>query len=658
VTTSDAELDQMLAEAYRHGNGPARFAALDTVFRHADAAGRTEFAYRARMRAFDQMHYAGEYARAFMTFSWLLATFDRHPEVAGASDEHTLLWRFKWIIWQLSQFSGISLEKSLALLDDMERRYRAGNHSLHAVHQHRAVVALHLGDLDAAGQAFEQMATARRDGLSDCRACVPTSQVAYLVARGDFEEAVRVGAPFTGGGCTEQPHQILSYLLLPYLRTGRTAEAIEGHKKAYARIRDSRHHLELIALNVQFCGLTGNQAYGLGIVERHLPWLDRPASPSAAMEFAAASALVLRRVIEDGAGETPVRRATDNGDRRWLSTVTETYAELAALARSMAADFDRRNGNAYQSSQVEATMAAEPLVASLPLTVFAGRPIGEHAGKRAVDDLIGQVADRTAAGDETGAARRRLDVAYALRNAAQWGDALETAEEARRSLDRAGLTAEGFQARYLLLELYRRIPQPLAARQALTEELLTAPQLPETLPPRAILLEETAHPADGQRAADRLLEAAALHRAAGDEPAEARTLVMALRFCREVPADLAGIASRVDAIVTGQAVADAQDHLCRLEIMAGRPEQALVRAERHAAASAELALRAANLMLDAGRYAEAEQLARPLAEAGDEDVDVTWPAAIVVARSLRARHQDASEVMAEHGIDEDDLADQ
>ena len=82
-----ADLDRMLAEAHRLGDGPAKFAALDTVFRHADAAGATEFAYRARMDVIERMHNAGEYARAFMTFSWCLSTFDRHPEVTRPGDE-------------------------------------------------------------------------------------------------------------------------------------------------------------------------------------------------------------------------------------------------------------------------------------------------------------------------------------------------------------------------------------------------------------------------------------------------------------------------------------------------------------------------------------------------------------------------------------------
>jgi len=411
------------------------------------------------MNAISEFHHNGEYARAFMAFSSCLSTFDKRPELMRAHDEQTLLWRFKWIVWQLSQFSAVPLERARGLLDDMERRYRAGNHSLHAVHQHRALVAMHLGDLGAAGHWFGEMETARRDSLSDCAACVPSSQVEFLTAGGRFEDAVRTGSPYTRGGCSEQPQQMLSLLLLPYVRTGRTAEAVEAHKKAYALIRDNRHYLELIGLHLQFCGLTGNHEHALPIVERHLPWLDRPSSPYAAMEFASSAALVLRRLMRSGQGEAPVWRRTDNGDRRWTTTVTETHDQMVSLARSLGAQFDKRNGNAYQSERIEERLAADLVVPELPLTAPTGRPIAHHPGEAAIDDLIGRIAELTAAGDLAGAARARLDVAYVLRNAGRWGEAVEAAEEAHRSLDLAGLGDEASDARRLLVELFGRSGQ-------------------------------------------------------------------------------------------------------------------------------------------------------------------------------------------------------
>lgn len=661
MTTTVEELTEMLHEAHRMSRGPARYAAYDAVFRHADAAGHIEFGFRARMSTLSELHHHGEYARSLMAFTSCLSTFDAHPEVTRGGDEHTLLWRFKWMVWALTQFSGLPMERAAAVIDDMERRYRAGNHSLHAVHQHRAIFATHLGDLTAAGHWLGEMRTARRDSLSDCAACVPTSEVEFLVATGEFEEAVRVGAPYTGGGCTEQPHQILSQLLLPYLRTGRHALAAEAHRKAYQRIRDNRHYLELIGLHLQFCGLTGNEEHGLKIIERHLSWRERPSSPFAAMEFASGAALVLRRLVDSGRGDLPLRRQTDAGDRRWESTVAETHAELAAAARAEATAFDARNGNAYQSDRVEARLTAEPIVASLPLTVVSGRPIAAHPDKAAVDALVRQIAERTAARDVAGAARLRLRVAHLLRNAARWEDATESAEEAVRSLDRAALPEAAMEARHLLLELYGRTPGHHRETAALLEEMLTAPQMREPGPARAALLERAA--TIGRRnAVPMLLEAADIHRAAGDPVAESRAVLDALSRITTPPDDWAALVSRVDGLIGAglveeRALPSVQAELCRLESHGGRREEALARARRHPGDHAELRIREAFLLLELGRHAEAEEVARPWS--ADEEGGMFWEACVIVVRSLQARDRrdEAVAFLAAHDMDLDDMDD-
>lgn len=651
---AESELEEMLRAAHRLGTGQAHYAALDAVFRHADAAGETAFAFRARMNAISDFHHHGEYARSFMAFHWCLTTFDQHPEVTSSYDEHNLLWRFKWIVWQMPQFPAVPLDRAIGLLDDMERRYRAGNHSLHAVYQHRADVATHLGDLAAAGHWIGEMTTARRDGLSDCASCVPTSQVTYLTAVGDFEEAVRIGSPYAGGGCTEQPQRMLSQLLLPYLRTGRVAEAVAAHRKAYQAIRQNRHYLELIALHLQFCGLTGNAEHGLAIVERHLPWLDRPASALAEMEFTSAAALVLRGLIENGQGAAAVRRRTDSGDRRWVSTVAETYEEMAARARELAAAFDARNGNSYQSGRVEERITAEPLVTALPLTVLGGRPI---AGGSVSGELVRKVAALTAAGDLAGAASARLEVAYALRNAGQWDDALETAEEAHRSLALAGLDEETLVARYLLAELYGRSWQQRSTAYTMMVEILAEPRLPSSLPSRPELLEKAAGLDLGQAATKHLREAAALYREAGDLVGEARALSDTVRRYRETPPDWAELRARLDELSDAGVVPDlvrTQLHLAGLEARSGQVEAALARVRKWSAYP-KMRLREAGLLLHLGRAVEAEEAVRPLLT----EAEFQREAVRLVGRALVAQGRDAQAeaFLAEFQLETDDLDD-
>jgi tetratricopeptide (TPR) repeat protein len=664
---SEQQLTEQLYEVHRQPAGQARFAAYDALFRNADAAGATAFAFSARMQAISDFHHGGDPARAFLAFSWCLAAADRNPEVVGAHHEHSLLWRFKWIVWALPQFPDIPLDRTMAVLDDMERRYQLAGRSLHAVYQHRWLVAHHVGDTDGAQEWYDRMLTAPRDALSDCAACVPSSQVRHLATLGRYEEAIRVGEPFKNGGCTEQPQWMLAELLLPYLATGRLDEAVEAHRTGYRRIRDDRHHLDNTALHVAFCGRSGNEAAALPLIERHLSWLERPSSPFAAMEFAAAAAQVLGRLRAAGQGELPVRRRSDDGTRRWEATVAEVHDELVGQATALAARFDARNGNTYQSSRVSARMSAPPLVDRLPLTVLAGRTTGIRPDP-AIRNLVERIADLTAAGDLAGAARTRLQVAYALRNADRWQDAAEAAEEAVRTLDRAGLDTDAVRCRYLLWELYRRSYAHRGDALAVLDSIGSAAVIPADLPAYEALLEEAGDLLYGDQAADRLLAAAERHRAAGRVLDEFRTLRKALAACASGHTDerLRAVLGRADQLAAEHGDLPTAE-VGRLDAIAariagadGRRDEALGRVGR-AVGSFEQAdapqewisalLLRARLLLAANRAVEAEAQAREVLTSGEETA--AWAAGIVVAKSLQAqgRNDDAQAFMSECGIE-------
>lgn len=676
MTTSTNELHDRLAQAYALPRGPARFAALDAVFRHADAAGDVSFAFSARMNAISDFHHGGDPTRAFLAFSWCLSVFDRQPEVVGRHHARSLLWDFKWIVWALPQFPDIPLDRTMAVLDDMQRRYQLAGHSLHAVHQHRWLVAHHVGDMAVAQESYDRMLTTRRDGMSDCSACVPSAQVRHLTSLGRFEEAITVGEPFTSGGCSEQPQWMLSELLTPYLRTGRFDKAVEAHREGYRRIRDDRHHLDNLAQHVLFCGLTGNESRGLELVERHLSWLERPSSPYAEMEFAASAALVLGRLRAAGHSDLLLSRRSDDGTRRGEVTVAEVHDEVTRQARAIAARFDARNGNRHQSHRIEARMAAEPLIDRLPLTVLAGRTADTtHTTDPRLGALVERVATLTAAGDPAGAARARLDVAYTLRNAGRWEDAVEAAEEAVRSLDRAGLHDDAVRCRYLLWELYRRAYHHRSAARAQLRELSQLETLPDGVPPLEAILEDAAESTYGEEAVTHLLAAAARHRANGSADGELRVLGKALTLlARQPPHDpawavlhridvLTAIAEPLDAARSGDVHAAA----ARLLAAADRLDDALARLDAAVAAFGpeELAgerraarLQRARLRLRTGDPVSAEAEAREvLAEDADEH---GWSAGIIVARALRAqgRSDEATDVMARYHIDADDLDDE
>ncbi|MDT7799506.1 MAG: hypothetical protein QOI78_2939 [Actinomycetota bacterium] len=357
-TADEQVLWDRLWAAQQLPRGRAHIAAVETVVRDADGHGSPALRYAARIFVTSAYQQGGEPAKAFVPFAWCLAVHDR-----GEADPHwdsNLYWYFKFMIGSMTRFPEMPLERTHAVLDDMERRYRLAGYSMNPVHQYRATLARHVGDRETAAEQYRLWAASPRGEMSDCVGCEPTAKVRHLTAMGRYAEAVEVAEPVLGGefSCAEQPQDILTSLLLPYVHTGRFDDAARAHRQAYRAIRHDRAQLREVASHVEFCALTGNHARGLDLVERHLGWLDDAPTPYAEMEFAAVAALNLRLVAEAGHGDAPVGG----------TTVAALRDELTGRALALVARFDARNGTSAQGDRVRALLAAEPLVEHLPLS--------------------------------------------------------------------------------------------------------------------------------------------------------------------------------------------------------------------------------------------------------------------------------------------------
>ncbi len=377
MSQSEQQLLEKVAVAARMPYGRGQIAAVEDVLRHADAQSLRQVQYQARMLGTRAYVYGGEPAKAFVTFAWCLAAYDRAE--GDPRFDHSLYWHFKWIVGAMTKFPEMPLDRTYAVLDDMERRYRVAGHTLNPVHQHRELVARHIGDVDTAAEQYRLWCAAPRGEMSDCAGCEPTSKVNHLSWLGRDSDAVAVAVSVLGGelNCAEQPQSILTSLLLPYLRTGLLAEAADAHRRAYRAIQANRAELSMLADHLVFCARSGNHARALDLVERHLGWLAEPPTPWAELRFSAAAALVLRLVAEAGHGDAPVRRPATDG-------VTEVPAialheELAERARELARRFDARNGTTAVGDRIAATLSAEPIVEHLPLSGQARRAVPSTA---------------------------------------------------------------------------------------------------------------------------------------------------------------------------------------------------------------------------------------------------------------------------------------
>ena len=364
------DLWELLGEADHLPYGAAQIAMVEQVLRHVDTTDDAELKFYARLFATTAYIYGGEPVKAFPTFSWCVADFDRNPSPYHGRFTHNLLWLFKSMVNSLTSFPEVPLARTHAVLDDMERRYRESGHGLQPVYKHRYLVAKHVGDREQAEDWFKKWQAAPRNALSDCAGCDPTSLVRHLAAAGRYTEAAEVAAPVLTGdlSCSEQPQNILSELMVVYLKTGRPRDAADAHRRSYLLERNNLADLWEIGGHIRFCARTGNEHRGLEILQRHIDWLDRAPSPGAAMNFAASAVVLLRRLTALGHGDTTIRRS-GHPER----SVAELAAELETFALDLAARFDARNGTAHQSTMITETMSSEPYGVEVPLSATARR---------------------------------------------------------------------------------------------------------------------------------------------------------------------------------------------------------------------------------------------------------------------------------------------
>ncbi|MFB6610748.1 hypothetical protein ACFCVO_10535 [Agromyces sp. NPDC056379] len=390
-------IDELLEQVDQTPFGPEERALIDEAIAIAVESGDEFSEYRARMRLASSANMTGDTDALLSSFAWCLGKHDadaaRFP--AKPDDNATdLLWQYKWMAGTLSASPAFPAADIRAVLDDMQSRYERAGVGQSGVATARFGAAFANGWLDEAAAAYRVLTTTERDDYSHCDACVRSESAAYLAATGREDEAIALYEEIVEGGfsCGEEPEHALSDALLPYLRAGRLERAKSFHLRSYRDARGNADNIGIIANHLIFCAITGNEARGLAMLERHIAWIahDR-LNQRAQFSALAAAGLLLDTVIDAGYGDTVVRGADavelepffGPHDGRW--TVADLSPVAWAAAAAIGAEFDRRNGNRHLADRLEATRALRTERYDVPITGETFAPPAHAASADPVD---------------------------------------------------------------------------------------------------------------------------------------------------------------------------------------------------------------------------------------------------------------------------------
>ncbi|HXH35627.1 MAG TPA: hypothetical protein VNJ54_14675 [Plantibacter sp.] len=400
----DASVQDLLDEADTLPCGPAERALLDEALRRAESAGDEEAAYATRLRLTQSAHMTGDTDAMFSSFGWCVGKHDADPQRFPTTvDGCDLLFQYKWMAGRLSTNPTFSLEQITAMHEDMQARYRAAGATMSGVVQSQFHIASVTGRLDEAAALLERRAAIEDDRYSHCEACVRNEDAWFHQLRGQEDEAIRIYDEMFENrmSCGEEPETSEAQALLPYLRAGRLDDAKAAHQRSYRAARNNADGFGIIADHLVFCAVTGNEARGLTMLERHLTALvNDPINLSGHADGLTAIGVLLDAVARTGHGGLPVRGADAPELARYLGidagadvaadasgspgvpawSVEAVAARAWASAERLAAAFDGRNGNSFRTERLELARALADEHWDLPLSAegFAA-PVVEPA---------------------------------------------------------------------------------------------------------------------------------------------------------------------------------------------------------------------------------------------------------------------------------------
>ena len=449
---------QLIEEIDRTPWGPVEQALVAEAVSLAVELGDERLEYEARMRQTASANMNGATDVMLNSFAWCLAKHDADPQRFPADLDYggaDLMWQFKWMASSLRSSPAFSVDQIAAVLDDMEAHYRAAGLGLSGVLTARFEDAWDAGRIDDAESLRVRLEATPRDEHSHCDAC-GRSQFAGFFAETDRDaDAIRLVEEMIDGGfsCGEEPEHALSRVLVPYLRAGRLDDAKSAHLRSYRLAKDNPDNLRIVANNIVFAALTGNEARALAQVERHIAWLAHDGlNVDAHFAALAAFAFALDRVADAGHGDTPVRGADTPALRAFFGEHDGPWraSELAAVAWETAerigADFDRRDGTDGHARTLARTRALAAEHYDVPIRSDAFLAAPDAATPADADAWFERVMDLAQFGAEH-ETLQALPHALAVEDPAKLAQLLSMRLSILIALDRAEEAAELLPAR-------------------------------------------------------------------------------------------------------------------------------------------------------------------------------------------------------------------
>jgi tetratricopeptide (TPR) repeat protein len=325
-----------------------RIALLKQAINLADAHNDVEWGFDLRLFLILDEKDTPHCDESFPAFTWILDTFDKHPDTFDESD---FLWEYKWMIGSARRNCSISLNQVEAITEDYKMRLERNGFSLRPYYTVKAHLAMFLNNLDEARKYIDLRNQQIKDDMANCRACELDDDVELELRLGNFDKALAVGNDMLTKKitCGHMPFSAYCGCVKYFRQAGNMEKAYEYFLKAEEDLNNLENDTSLIAEVGELVRFLTDydKDKAWTFFEQYVHW-----NVNSDNYFDFLFSLSVLPLLK---GET-VRTLDVKPSLAWYRTdniynLQEIYDYYSDRAKDLAEKFDKRNGNSFFSEQ-------------------------------------------------------------------------------------------------------------------------------------------------------------------------------------------------------------------------------------------------------------------------------------------------------------------
>lgn len=359
---SEAIIEELIREAQSlRWADPYRLVLGEKAVQLADNENDQLIQFETRTHLIEFAAACGAMDRALVACAWCAS----NPDLLRQSTSYIhyqFLWNFKHILHGAFQLPQISKAKIQEILDQMSSFHKEYGYNQRATAFLKFVIAMNMGDCEAAKKSYSRFVEIARDSMADCKACETHSRVEFLSYVKRDQEALEVATPLIKGtqSCAEVPHITYCRLLQPLIRLGKLELADKYNKTGYAKIRSNLFLHKEASIHIGFDVFRGKLSRALSRFEQRLPKLLEAVEMVERFYFFTIAGLLMEKLAE----QRKTRKILFPKEFP-LYNDSDQYkpAELADWfnreSQTLGAAFDQRNENDFFSNQLRSDLRFE-----------------------------------------------------------------------------------------------------------------------------------------------------------------------------------------------------------------------------------------------------------------------------------------------------------